>query len=311
VSFRWASESDPGPYAIPLNAPIEGGPNSTGDRHAIAVDTTHCVLYELFNARPQPATNDWRADSGAIFNLNGYALRPKPWTSADAAGLAILPGLVRFDEVLMGEIRHAIRFTAPQTRGEYVWPARHEASSLTGDQYPPMGQRFRLKADFDISGFSATNQVILRALKKYGMILADNGSAWYMSGVPDERWNNTDLNRLRNVPGSAFEAVDESWLMIDEDSGKAKQDEDGDGYEDAQEIALGENPNSYCAVMRADVNGDGVVTLADMAAAGAFFLQSVPPVNPRFNQDRNGSIDMADLAQIAGNFLRQASACPP
>src|SRR5581483_5083609 len=145
---------------------------------------------ELYRAFPQ--TSSWQADSGAIFNLNSNLLRPAGWTSADAAGFAIFPGLVRYDEILAGEIRHAIRFTLPQTRNTYIWPARHKASSLTGTQYPPMGQRFRLKASFDISGFSASNQVILRTLKKYGMILADNGSGIFMSGVPDERWNNDD-----------------------------------------------------------------------------------------------------------------------
>lgn len=221
ASFLYWDESDPGPYAVPLNAPIEGGNQSTGDRHAIAVDTGNCILYELYRAFPQ--SSSWQADSGAIFDLNSHLLRPSGWTSADAAGFAIAPGLVRYDEILAGEIRHAIRFTVPQTRRLFIWPARHYASSLTGTQYPPMGQRFRLKANFNISGFSPTNQVILRALKKYGMMLADNGSAWFMSGVPDERWNNSDLNALRSILGSNFEAVDESSLMIDPNSGQARQ----------------------------------------------------------------------------------------
>ena len=221
ATFLYWDESDPGPYAVPLNALIEGGSQSSGDRHAIAIDTTNCILYELYRAFPQSAS--WQADSGAIFDLRSHNLRPATWTSADAAGLPILPGLVRYEEIQGGEIRHAIRFTVPKTRNTYIWPARHKASSLTGSQYPPMGQRFRLKAGFDISGFSATNQIILRALKKYGMILADNGSAWYMSGVPDERWNNSDLHLLGNVPGSSFEAVDESSLMISSNSGQARQ----------------------------------------------------------------------------------------
>jgi hypothetical protein len=154
--------------------------------------------------------------------LNSNALRPAGWTSADAAGLPILPGLVRYEEVAAGEIRHALRFTAPQTRRAYLWPARHYASSLTGGQYPPMGQRFRLRADFDVSGFSREVQVILRALKKYGMFLADNGSAWYLSGVPDERWDNDALHELHQVHGSDFEAVDESSLMVDPDSGQVR-----------------------------------------------------------------------------------------
>lgn len=221
ATFLYQDESDTGPYAVPLNAPIEGGSNSTGDRHAIAVDTTNCILYELYRAFPQ--TSSWKGDSGAIFNLRSNALRPSGWTSADAAGLPVMPGLVTVDEVLAGEIKHAIRFTVPQSRRAFVWPARHYASSLTGTQYPPMGQRFRLKASFDISGFPADVQVILKALKKYGMILADNGSAWYISGKPDSRWNNDNLRRLHEVFGSNFEAVDATVLMIDPNSGQAKQ----------------------------------------------------------------------------------------
>jgi len=220
VSFYYAGESDPGPYPIPPDAPIEGGPDSAGDRHVLVIDRDNCVLYELFDAWPQ-TDGSWEAGSGAIFDLSSHALRPDGWTSADAAGLPILPGLVRYDEVAAGEIRHAIRFTAPQTRDEHVWPARHDASTLTNIQYPPMGQRFRLKADFDISGFSPAVQVILQGLKTYGMILADNGSAWYISGAPDERWDNDVLHELHDVPGSAFEAVDVSSLMIDPNSGQA------------------------------------------------------------------------------------------
>jgi hypothetical protein len=161
--FTYADESDPSPYAIPLSAPIEGGSSSTGDRHAIAVDTGSCILYELYSAYPQAAS--WQAGSGAIFNLTSNALRPAGWTSTDAAGLPILPGLARYDEVAAGEIRHALRFTVPSTQKAYVWPARHFASSLTDPKHPPMGQRFRLKAGFDISTFPADVQVILRALK--------------------------------------------------------------------------------------------------------------------------------------------------
>lgn len=221
ATFTYADESDPGPYAAPLNAPIEGGSQSTGDRHVIAVDTDHCILYELWSAYPQASS--WAAGSGAIFNLLSNALRPSGWTSADAAGLPVFPGLLRYDEIVAGEIQHAIRFTVPQSQKAFVWPARHYASSLTGTQYPPMGARFRLRASFDISGYSATNQIILRALKKYGMILADNGSAWYLSGAPDDRWNNDDLHLLGAIQGSNFEAVDVSSLMIDPNSGQAKQ----------------------------------------------------------------------------------------
>ena len=221
VTFEYADESDPGPYAVPLNAPIEGGSASTGDRHAIAVDVDRCILYELYAAYPQ--ANSWQAGSGAIYDLTSNALRPATWTSADAAGLPILPGLARYEEMAAGAIRHALRFTAPQTQRAYIWPARHYASRLTGAQYPPMGQRFRLKAGFDITPYPADVQVILRALQKYGMILADNGSSWYLSGAPDPGWNNDDLATMRNIPGSAYEAVDVSSLMIDPNSGQAKQ----------------------------------------------------------------------------------------
>jgi hypothetical protein len=218
VTFQYSSESDPGPYPIPPNAPIEGGASSSGDRHVLVVDSAACKLYELYAAYPQ-ANGTWTAGSGAIFDLNSNALRPAGWTSADAAGLAILPGLIRFDEVAAGEIRHAIRITAPQTKREYIWPARHYASSLTGTQYPPMGLRLRLKASFDISTYPPDVQVILRALKKYGAILSDNGSSWYLTGAPDPRWNDSTLHRIKQVLGSNFEAVDESGLMVDPNSG--------------------------------------------------------------------------------------------
>jgi hypothetical protein len=217
ATFTYQSESDPGPYAIPLNAPIEGGSSSTGDRHVIAVDTDNCILYEIFDAFPQTAS--WQGGSGAIFDLSSDALRPAGWTSADAAGLPIFPGLVRYEEIVSGAIRHAIRFTVPHTQDTYVWPARHQASSLTGSQYPPMGARFRLKSSFDISTFSATNQFILTALQRYGMLLADNGSSWFISGAPDSRWDNDDLHALTTISGSNFEAVDVSTLMVDPNSG--------------------------------------------------------------------------------------------
>ena len=223
ITFDYGDESDPGPYPIPPDAPIEGGSQSTADRHVLVLDRDNCVLYETFSSYPQ-VDGSWQVGSGAIFNLRSNALRPSGWTSADAAGLPILPGLARYDEVAAGEIRHALRFTAPQTRKAFLWPARHYASSLTAANYPPMGQRFRLKASFDISGFSPEVQVILRALKKYGMILADNGSAWYISGAPDSGWNNDVLvNQLKLVKGSDFEAVDESSLMLNVDSGQAIQ----------------------------------------------------------------------------------------
>ncbi|MGI8516859.1 MAG: hypothetical protein ACR2ME_00720 [Acidimicrobiia bacterium] len=216
----YGDESDPGPFPIPSAAPIEGGPSSDGDRHVLVVDHAGCRLYELYRAFPQ-TDGSWNADSGAAYDLNSNTLRPDGWTSADAAGLPIFPGLVRYDEVAAGFIGHAIRFTAPSTQRAYVWPARHYASSSTDPDLPPMGQRFRLNASFDISGFSPEIQVILTAMKQYGLILADNGSAWYISGAPDERWNNDILRELKAIPGSAFEAVDVSGLQVSPDSGEA------------------------------------------------------------------------------------------
>lgn len=221
ASFTYASESDPGPYAVPLNAPIQGSSTSTGDRHVISIDVDNCILYEMYSAYPQAAS--WQAGSGAIYNLRSHNLRVATWTSATAAGLPMFPGLVRYDEILAGEIRHAVEFTVPQTQKAYVWPARHYASPLTGAQYPPMGARFRLRASFDISGYSPTNQIILRALKKYGMMVIDNGAPWFISGTNDARWNNSDLRNLKQIRGSDFEVVDVSGLMIAADSGQARQ----------------------------------------------------------------------------------------
>lgn len=206
VSFRWSRESDPGPYPIPPNALIEGGPSSTGDRHVIVVDRDSGKLYELFAAYPQGA--GWRAGSGAIFDLNSNAMRPAGWTSADAAGLPIFPGLVRYEEAVQaGVINHALRFTVPRTRRGYVYPARHFASSYTSTNLPPMGMRVRLKASFNVAPYPREVRAILVALKKYGMFVADNGSPWYLSGAPDPRWNVSALRTLLNVKGSNFEVV--------------------------------------------------------------------------------------------------------
>jgi hypothetical protein len=215
----YGSESDPGPFPIPLDALVEGGPASTGDRHVIVVDRYRCELFELFNARP--GSYSWTAASGARFALDSSDLRPDGWTSADAAGLPIFPGLVRYDEVKSGAIDHAIRFTAPQTRAAHVWPARHHASNSNDPDLAPMGQRFRLKSGFDISGYSREVRVILIAMKQYGIILADNGSPWFISGAPDDLWDNDVLRELKGVPGSAFEAVDASGMMVHPDSGQA------------------------------------------------------------------------------------------
>jgi hypothetical protein len=208
VSFYYDDESDVGPYPIPANAPIEGGANGTGDRHVLVVDVDNWKLYELFDARPVNGGASWTAGSGAIFDLGSNALRPMGWTSADAAGLPIFPGLVRYDEaVVSGRIDHALRFTCPRTRRAFVDPARHFASSDASSSLPPMGMRVRLKASFDLTGFPPEVQVILRAMKKHGLLLADNGSGWYVSGAPDPRWSDENLASLRRVPSSAFEVL--------------------------------------------------------------------------------------------------------
>ncbi len=207
VSFQYGDESDRGPYPIPRNAPIEGGRNSSGDRHVIVVDSATCTDYELFAAYPHRGGAYWTAGSGAIFKLRSNHLRPAGWTSADAAGLPILPGLARYDEVARGSIDHALRFTAPCTAPRYVYPARHEASTCSGF-YPPMGLRVRLKAGVNISGLPFQARVVAQALKTYGMILADNGSPWYISGAPNSRWNDDALHQLDQLSGRDFEVVD-------------------------------------------------------------------------------------------------------
>ena len=212
VSFEYASESDRERYPIPPGVPIEGGRNSDGDRHVIVVDRSRCRLYELFAAYPQDGGARWSAGSGAIWNLRSNRLRPRGWTSADAAGLPILPGLARFDEVKRGRIDHALRFTASQTRRAFVYPARHFASELADPSLPAMGQRLRLRRGYDISGFPRQTRIVLHALKRYGMILADNGAPWFVSGAPHRGWDNDDLHSLHGVRGSAFEVVDTRCL---------------------------------------------------------------------------------------------------
>jgi hypothetical protein len=211
VSFEYASESDKGPYPIPRGVRIEGGATADGDRHALLLDRDRCKLYELFAVDPK-AGGGWRAGSGAIFALRSNRLRPAGWTSADAAGLAILPGLARYDEVKRGRIDHALRFTVSRTRRAYVYPARHFASDLTDPTLPPMGLRLRLKASFDTRSFPRQARIVLEALKRYGMIVADNGSDWYVSGAPDPRWSNDQLHTLHRVAGFAFEVVDTRGL---------------------------------------------------------------------------------------------------
>jgi hypothetical protein len=211
VSFEYADESDRVRYPIPASVHIEGGRTSDGDRHALLLDKDACKLYELYALYPK-AGGGWRAGSGAVWNLRSNALRPAGWTSADAAGLPILPGLARYDEVARGVIDHALRFTASRTRRAYVYPARHYASSSDDPSLPPMGLRVRLKASVDISGFPRQARVVLQALKTYGMILADNGSSWYVTGAPSPRWSNDDLHSLGRITGSMFEVVDTTSL---------------------------------------------------------------------------------------------------
>ena len=199
----YGDESDKGPYPIPPDARVEGG--GQGDSHVIVLQKGSCRLYEMYGSKK--VGSGWNADSGAVYNLKSNKLRPAGWTSADAAGLPILPGLARADEVKRGRITHALRFTVSRTQAGYISPARHKASSDSSPALPPMGLRLRMKAGFDISGYKGQARIIMVALKRYGMIVADNGSDWYISGTPDKRWSDDDLDQLKRVPGSAFEAV--------------------------------------------------------------------------------------------------------
>ncbi len=217
VSFEYAAESDRGPYPIPASPKIEGGPSSTGDRHIILYDPAACRAYELYAAYPT-GNGGWKAGSGAVYDLRANALRARGATSADAAGLSILAGLVRYDEVAAGRIDHAIRITAPKTRNTYVWPARHAASSSSDPALPPMGLRLRLKSSVDITKLPPQVRIVALAMKTYGVILADNGSPWYISGAPDDRWSNDALHALGGLTGDSFEAVDTAALMVSPDS---------------------------------------------------------------------------------------------
>jgi hypothetical protein len=211
VAFEYADESDRGPYPIPANVAIEGGRSADGDRHALIVDRDNCKLYELFALRPTSG-GGWRAGSGAIFDLRSNRLRPAGWTSADAAGLPILPGLARYEDVSRGRVDHALRFTVQRTRRAYVFPARHFASDLTDPNLPPMGLRLRLKRSYPIARYPRQARIVLQGLKEYGLIVADNGSDWFVSGAPHPKWSNEQLHTLHQVPGSAFEVVDTSSL---------------------------------------------------------------------------------------------------
>jgi hypothetical protein len=220
VHFRYASESDHVRYPLGPDTKIEGGRHASGDRHAIVVDRATCRLYETYDTRH--TNKGWTAGSGATWSLRSNRLRPAGWTSADAAGLPILPGLLRWQEVRTGHVDHAIRFTAPVTATRYVWPARHEAGSTGKHSAPPMGARFRLRPGFSLHGFDRNAKVVLRAMKTYGLILADNGSAWYFQGEASHHWPIAMIDQLKTIPAKAFQAVDESSLQIAPDSGQAR-----------------------------------------------------------------------------------------
>jgi hypothetical protein len=215
VSFDYDDESDVGPYPFGFDTPVEGG----SDRHALMVDKSTCTLYELYAAAYDPSGST--AGSGAIWDLRSNDLRPAGWTSADAAGLPILPGLLRRDEVAAGVVDHAIRVTAARTDRSFLWPARHQAGAARDPNLPPMGGRFRLRSDFDLSPYRADTKVVLRAMQRYGLIVADNGSDWYFTGTSEEGWDTGLLDELKRIPAGAFEAVDASSLMVDPDSGQA------------------------------------------------------------------------------------------
>jgi len=221
VSFLYSDESDHVGYPLGADTKIEGGANSPGDDHAVIVDTGACRLYELWKVH-RTTSGRWSAGSGATWSLTSDALRPKGWTSADAAGLAILPGLLRYDEVRAGVVDHAIRFTTNVTSQGYLWPARHAAGSTTDiANYPPMGARFRLKASFPISSYRADTRVVLTAMKRYGLVLADNGSPWYFQGTADTAWPSGLLDQLKTIPASAFEAVNTAPMELYSYSAKA------------------------------------------------------------------------------------------
>jgi uncharacterized repeat protein (TIGR01451 family) len=278
VAFDINDESDPGPYPIPPNPLIEGGPNSDGDRHILVVEQSTCKLYETWSTYPN-GNGTWSAGSGATFDLNSNALRPAGWTSGDAAGLPILPGLARYDEVAAGVINHALRFTVWCTANAYIWPARHKAvpddcagtTPPAGTKPPPMGVRFRLKASFDVSGFKPPTRVILTALKKYGMILADNGTSWYISGEPNAGWNDDDLvSDLRRVHGTDFEAVDESALQISANSGQVNP---AAIAQDSKRVAPAGADQGQQVTYTIQVVGDGnAVTLNDPLPTGLSFV---------------------------------------
>jgi hypothetical protein len=269
----YGSESDPGPMPIPLAAPIEGYPNpGTGDRHVLVLDNSNCFLYELYSFYPQ--TSSWNADSGAVWDLLADEQRPYTWTSADAAGLPIFPGLVRYDEVAAGAINHAIRFTLPNTSAGFTPPASHWAATSTDTYAPPMGTRLRLQASFDVSSYSASNQVILNAMKQYGLILADNGSAMYISGAPDDRWNNSDLHLLDGATAADFDVIQISPLYT------------------SSNIPTGSNPQiSSFTASATSVSSGTAVTLSWQVSGASYVI-----VSPTVGATRGTSVSVSPTA---------------
>jgi len=308
-SLDYSDESDPGPYPVPPNAPIEGGPASTGDRHVLVIETTSCVLYELYYAHPVNGGTSWTASSFAKWPLDSNALRPAGWTSADAAGLPIFPGLVRYDEAASGNINHAIRFTANNIWGrdasgiKYLWPARHNSGTVNNSSRPPMGARFRLKAAFNIpSTFSPVTQAILRAMKKYGLVLADGGSNWFFQGVSDTRWPDQVFSELGTVAGSNFEVVDTSVLTIDPNSAQSRQA--------AASLAISQSASPNPASAGKDVvytvtvtnNGAGAAmgaTITDVLPTNASFIWASPGCAPAGASVTCGPVDIAGAASYA------------
>ena len=275
---NWPDESDAGPWPVPQDPFIETvfdwSIESSGDRHMLIVDTSNYILYESGRTYGNNSGTEWEGSCGAIFNLNSNELRTDTWTSADAAGLPIFPLLIRFDEVekavqSSGEIPHAIRFTTDTSQKAYIWPARHFASSSTDNKYPPMGMRFRLKSDFDISGYSPRVQAILRTFKKYGLILADNGSNWYFQGTHDDRWDDNEIGELKSINGSNFEAVDiSSWLNSPQfDSNSAAVPSDASGYNitklkhDNSNLKVFPNPVSSSCIIKYNISCSGLVKI--------------------------------------------------
>lgn len=283
------AESDPGPYPIPPDVQVESGT----DKHALILQRGTCRLYEISDIRRSPA-GGWMGYAGAIFDLRSNALRPDGWTSSDAAGLPITPGLVRYDEIEAGEIRHAIRMTVPSTRREYVWPGRHFASRSDDAALPPMGMRFRLRASYDISGFDPRVQVLLRALKKYGMILADNGQSWFLTGTTDARWDVDLWSQIKQIKGKDLEAVDVSSLMLNPNSGQA-----------GVLSTVGRQDVPFSATPQFDLQVGGAMTLTltgNVTASSVINLGDGAQVSFVICQDAKGGHQFAWPPQVSGGM---------